>query len=363
MSFLTRPRLRISIVIPVYKGGQAFVRCLEMVHRYGAIAHEVIVVVDGQDDRSARLAQQAGHRVIQLSENTGPAKARNIGAQAAQGEILFFLDADVALSGDTLSQIQTAFQPSAFQPTALQESVCDALIGSYDDLPGAPNFLSQYKNLLHHYTHQHARRSASTFWGACGAIRRSVFLQVGGFDERYRHPSIEDIELGYRLHSLGYSIVLDKQVQVKHLKRWGIRSLLTADFFYRAIPWTQLIWRDRHFVNDLNLDTSSRLSVVSVYGLVGLGVLSLWWTALLPLAIACGVLLLFLNAAVYRFFWEKRSLSFALRAIPWHWLYYGYSGIAFVLGTLQYWMDQEKPKSPAQRPPVIEFVTARQPDR
>ncbi len=353
MSFLTLPTLKISIVIPVYEGGQAFTQCLEMVRQYGTIAYEVIVVVDGQDDASARLARQAGHRVIQLNQNAGPAKARNIGAQFAQGEILFFLDADVALSCDTLSQIQSRFQQSA----------CDALIGSYDDRPGAPNFLSQYKNLLHHHTHQCARQEASTFWGACGAIRRSIFLQIGGFDERYRQPSIEDIELGYRLRRLGYRIVLDKQVQVKHLKRWGVRSLLKADFFYRALPWTQLIWRDRNFVNDLNLDTSSRLSVVLVYGMVGVALLSLRWTVLWPLAIACAMALLFLNASVYRFFWEKRSLSFALRVIPWHWLYYAYSGIAFVLGTLQYWSHQEKLKPTPKRSPVIEFATASQPDR
>jgi GT2 family glycosyltransferase len=363
MSFLTLPTLKISIIIPVYEGGDAFAQCLEMVRRYGTIAHEVIVVVDGQDARSARFARQAGHRVIQLSQNAGPARARNIGAQAAQGEILFFLDADVALSCDTLSQIEARFQQARFQQAGFQETACDALIGSYDDRPGAPNFLSQYKNLLHHHTHQCARQDASTFWGACGAIRRSVFLQIGGFDERYRQPSIEDIELGYRLRRLGYGIVLDKQVQVKHLKRWGVRSLLKADFFYRALPWTQLIWRDRNFVNDLNLDTSSRLSVVSVYGLVGCAMLSLRWSALWPLAIACAMALLFLNASVYRFFWEKRSLSFALRVIPWHWLYYAYSGIAFVLGTLQYWIHQEKPKPAPKRSPVIEFATASQPDR
>jgi hypothetical protein len=50
-----------------------------------------------------------------------------------------------------------------------------AVIGSYDDEPFEPNFLSQYKNLLHHYVHQTANRDASTFWGACGAIRRESF--------------------------------------------------------------------------------------------------------------------------------------------------------------------------------------------
>jgi GT2 family glycosyltransferase len=212
-----------------------------------------------------------------------------------------------------------------------------AMIGSYDDAPGSHNFLSQYKNLLHHYTHQIARTEASTFWGACGAVRRDVFLAVGGFDAAFCNR-IEDIELGYRLRRHGHRICLSKQVQVKHLKRWGVRSLLQADFFYRAIPWTELIWRDRSFVSDLNLDTSSRLSVVSVYGLL-LGLLgSLIWGQTILLVIFCSAVLLTLNASVYRFFHRKRGLWFALRTIPWHWLYYAYSGLAFVIGTSRYWL-------------------------
>ena len=357
MTFLMRPTLKISLkismIIPVYQGGIAFAQCLDAVHRYGFLAHEVIIVIDGADEASAVLSAQSGHRVIQLSHNAGPAQARNVGAQAAVGDILFFLDADVALGMETLYQIQRGFERSQW----------DAVIGSYDDQPGSPNFLSQYKNLLHHYTHQRARTNASTFWGACGAIRRSVFWQAGGFDERYRHPSIEDIELGYRLTRLGYRIALDKQVQVKHLKRWGIRSLLKADFFYRALPWTQLIWRDRSLVNDLNLDVKSRLSIISVYMMVGSAALALWWTPFLLGAVLFGLVLIGLNVSVYRFFWRKRGLSFALRVIPWHWLYYAYSGLAFMIGTLQYWsLHPKMPLSPAQSqplsPPRVEFAAA-----
>jgi hypothetical protein len=70
------------------------------------------------------------------------------------------------------------------------------VFGSYDDSPPAPAFTAQYKNLIHRYYHQRPRREASTFWAGCGAVRRSVFLGLEGFDvERYRVPSIEDIEL------------------------------------------------------------------------------------------------------------------------------------------------------------------------
>lgn len=331
MQFLEQGSSKISIIIPVYRGGDAFRVCLESLEYFGKSAYEVIVVIDGEDHESETIAQTFGFKPIKITVNSGPAKARNVGARLATGNILFFLDADVALGPETLYQIQRAFQNDAL----------DALIGSYDDAPGAPNFLSQYKNLLHHYTHQQSKGRASTFWGACGAIRRSAFEAMGGFDENYKTPSIEDIELGYRLTRHGYRIDLNKQVQVKHLKRWGVRSLLKADFFYRALPWTQLIWRDRNFVNDLNLDTSSRLSVLSVYLMVGLMLVAPWYPTLAIPSIAFGLLLLLLNASVYRFFWQKRSLGFALKVVPWHWLYYAYSGIAFVIGTLQYWSQQE----------------------
>ena len=257
----------------------------------------------------------------------GPAKARNLGARSARGTILFFVDADVTIPPDAIGFIETLYH---------HEPALAACIGSYDDAPAAPNFLSQYKNLLHHYVHQMGRKEASTFWGACGAIRRDIFLKLGGFDERYTTPCIEDIELGYRLVRDGYQIQLRKELQVKHLKRWEAHSLLYADFFRRAIPWTELILRDRRMVNDLNLQHSGRLSVVSAYGLLSALVAAVIWPRMLACAGACGVSLVLLNASLYRFFIHKRGLWFALRAIPWHWLYFLYSGLAFGIGVLRF---------------------------
>jgi GT2 family glycosyltransferase len=323
----------ISIVIPVHNGGASFHECLSSLTKFVPDSIEVVIVVDGGTDDSWRLAEESGSKVIKFPTAGGPARARNAGAQIAQGNILFFIDADVTVSADTLNQVAIAFQT---HPNLA------ALIGSYDDAPGATNFLSQYKNLFHHYTHQTGCEEASTFWGACGAIRRDVFLEIGGFDEAYRYPSIEDIELGYRLKRAGYQIRLCKNVQVKHLKCWKPISLLRAEFFYRALPWTELLWRDRQFINDLNLKISSRISLVLTYGLLVALIASCWWLPALGLATLLSLSLLLLNFPLYQFFQHKRGLWFAVQTIPWHWLYFLYSGLAFATGTVRHHIRQYK---------------------
>ncbi|MDV3352101.1 glycosyltransferase family 2 protein [Leptolyngbyaceae cyanobacterium CCMR0082] len=319
--------INISVVIPVYNGGEGFYECLASIKQSLRVPDEIVVVSDGDTDGSWQVAKNFGAMVLRLPQSGGPARARNIGAQTAHGDIIFFMDADVTLHPDTLSLVEQRFQ---------ERSDLAALIGSYDDSPGAENFLSQYKNLFHHYTHQVSSEIASTFWGACGAIRRSVFLAVGGFDEDYVKPCIEDIELGYRLKQMGYDIRLFKDIQVKHLKRWEPISLLKADFFYRALPWTALLLSENRFDADLNLSYANRLSVIGVFGLIGTSLAGLFFPWLWWLTAATALGLLLINVDVYRFFYAKRGLLFALRVIPWHWFYFFYGGGAFAFVLLQH---------------------------
>ncbi len=321
--------VRISIVIPVHNGGEPFRQCLASIAQSRRPPDEVIVVADGDTDGCWQWAEDLGFQVLRLPQTGGPARARNHGANLAQGDILFFMDADVTLHHDTLERIEGEF-------TASPDLA--ALIGSYDDQPGANNFLSQYKNLFHHYTHQTGSEIASTFWGACGAIRRSIFQQIGGFDESYRKPCIEDIELGYRLRQAGHSIRLCKTIQVKHLKRWEPVSLLKAEIFYRALPWTALILRSQRFDADLNLNHTNRLSVLLTFGLLG-SILAITINSLLVLVtILCAISLLIINRKLYHFFYLKRGLKFTLQVIPWHWLYFLYGGVSFILGLSRHYL-------------------------
>ncbi|MBI3695733.1 MAG: glycosyltransferase family 2 protein [Acidobacteria bacterium] len=246
----------ISVIIPVKNGEQDLERCLAALRRSCYTDYECIVVDDGSTDGSAQVAERHACRVIRCAHSRGPAAARNRGAQQARGEVLFFIDADVCVHPDSLARVAEHFTG---------DPALDALIGSYDESPDSPDFLSQYKNLMHCYVHQSGNQAASTFWSGCGAIRREVFQKYSGFSEDYRRPAIEDIELGYRLTADGRKILLDKDLRVKHLKAWSFWRLIKTDIFDRGIPWTELILRDSNLPNDLNVQISQRISVALVY--------------------------------------------------------------------------------------------------
>ena len=207
------PERTYSVIMPATDRPPTMDRCVEAILAADDPPDEVIVV-----DSPAGM---------------GPAAARNAGATRAKGSILVFVDSDVMVHADAFTRIRAAFD-------ADPELV--AIFGSYDDLPSLHGTVSTFRNMLHHYVHQGSGGVATTFWAGLGAVRRDAFVEVDGFDDwRFRSPSVEDIELGLRLATAGGLIKLDPEIQGTHLKRWGVRSMLLTDLFYRGMPWTALM--------------------------------------------------------------------------------------------------------------------------
>lgn len=318
----------VSVIVPVYNGEKFLGQCLGALAASKYSPFEIIVIDDCSTDQSAEISRESGAKVISTEHQSGPAAARNLAAKKVSSDILLFVDADVVVRPDTISKVVESFE---------KHPEISALFGSYDDAPGEKNFLSQYRNLLHHFVHQNSNTEASTFWAGLGAIRRTVFLSVGGFDcQKYSIPSIEDIELGTRLRTAGYKILLDKNVQAKHLKKWKAVSMLRTDIFCRAMPWSKLLLTSQGLINDLNLKTSDRLSAV----LVGLCVGLLPFVFLKPLILAAIFVLLlvilYLNRKIFGFFVRKKGVLFAALAFPWQLLYFFYSGFTFVVCWFMY---------------------------
>lgn len=293
-----------SVVIPVHAANSGSVEllrgALRALEQSSFRNFEVLVADDGSPLREAveDAAAAAGARLVRLDSRRGPAAARNAAAARARGEILVFFDADTSVHPDTLERFAREFQ---------RDTGLDAAFGSYDRNPTAPGIVSQFRNLLHTFVHHRSRRQASTFWTACGAVRREWFRKLGGFEESYTRPSVEDVEFGLRLREAGGDIALNPHIQVSHHKAWTLASMVRTDFFQRAIPWTALL--DRYpLPADLNFKGADRASVVLMVLVIAAGIIAarqggLWWLPpLLGLALIGG-----LNAPLLAFLARVRA--------------------------------------------------------
>jgi len=302
--------MRLSVIVPLHNDPLQATECLGAIARSAGPDVELIAVDDGSTDTTPDAVAALGIRLVRLERNVGPALARNAGARHASGDVLLFVDQDVVVGPTAIQRIRCAFT---------RDAQLAAVFGSYDASPRAPGLVSQFRNLLHHYVHQQGDPEASTFWAGCGAVRRDVFQELGGFR---RLAGVEDIELGFRLRRMGGRILLDRELQVTHLKRWTLRSMIRTDVAQRALPWTRLILASRSAPRTLNLGSGQRWSVAFVTLASGLLVGAAVEPLLLVPAGGLVVATAALNAGFYRFMRQVRGAGFALAGIPLHLVYF-----------------------------------------
>jgi hypothetical protein len=245
--------------------------------------------------------------------------ARNAGVARAVGDVVVFVDADVEVHPDVFTRLRATFD---------DDPTLDAVFGSYDDAPADRSVVSAFRNLLHHHVHQTSAGPAETFWTGLGAVRRTTFLAAGGFDEeRFPLPSVEDIDLGRRLHAGGGRTVLDPAIQGTHLKVWTLRSMLWTDFARRGVPWVAMQVRHRQVTSALNLGWRHRLSASSC---------ALFTTAALlqaPLvALSALLALVGLNHQLYGLLARRQGVLHAVAGVGLHGLHHLVSIAAVPVG-------------------------------
>jgi cellulose synthase/poly-beta-1,6-N-acetylglucosamine synthase-like glycosyltransferase len=319
-------RTRLSFIVPFHRGVAMLERCLAGLAPLPTGA-ELFIAADGAMEDCHRLANDYGAQVIDIDGPVGPAAARNQAAARATGDVLVFVDADVVPSRPAIDRLERIFT---------ERPGIAAAFGAYDEHPADAGFTSQFKNLSHCFVNKTAASKARTFWAGFGAVRRQAFLDVGGFDERFRRPAVEDIDLGYRLSERGHQILLDASLSACHLKRWTIRSAIVSDVRDRGVPWTQLVLRYGALTDDLNLRVDNRLSIVLAYAMVlalALAPFEPWLLAGLPLLAGS---MTALHRRYYAFFYRKRGLVFTIGAWLLHLVHHLCNGVSFVAGSLLY---------------------------
>jgi len=330
-------QIDLSVIMPTIFWLGTFERCARRVLSIldsTATSAEVVFVFDGAAPPAPAWLDRPDVRIVTTGIRSGPATARNLAAESARGEILFFVDADVELAADAIDRIHATF---AADPDLV------GLFGTYDDEPAADGLVSTFRNLLHHHTHVSHPGRASTFWSGCGAMRTTAFLDVGGFDETFAYPSVEDIELGMRVAANGGRILIAPDVRCKHLKYWTLASMVLTDIVHRATPWTRLIMKSHKLPATLNLDWRGRLSGVCSVLVAACLAVAVFVPVALWAALACGLVVVALNSGFYGLCLRKRGVGFAVASVALHWLYFVYSSLTFGVVTLyELWLRSRR---------------------
>jgi glycosyltransferase involved in cell wall biosynthesis len=220
MTTATSPR--ISVIVPGFDGSAVIDDCLRSIRASSFGDYELIVVDDGSSDDTAQIAKRYADIVVELPENRGRHVARCAAIEKARGEIVVHIDQDVVIRPDALEVIDRYF---AEHPDVA------AITGILSLEHPNPDFYSQYKNIYMHEVFRNLPDFVEFLYGSLFALRREAFyaygLQEVGFEAH-------DTAWGQRISTSGGRIVLLKDLEVIHLKRYSFVSLLKNDF---AIPY------------------------------------------------------------------------------------------------------------------------------
>lgn len=184
-----------SVVIPLYNKGDVIANTLQAILNQTFNQFEVIVVNDGSTDDSLQIVSGFSDNRIKIidQKNRGVSAARNIGIKLAKYGFIAFLDADDLWLPDYL------LEQSRLIGDFSQASMWGMGWGSVDDLGhnevdhGGIEY--NYRSIISNYFERSSH--ANLFFTSAVVIKRSVFDQVGFFDERIAIG--EDLDMFYRI--------------------------------------------------------------------------------------------------------------------------------------------------------------------
>lgn len=217
----------VSIIIPNRNHGATLGRSIEAALASRHESFEVIVVDDASSDPSIRVIERYPCRLVRLPDHEGAAAARNAGARASRGEILFFTDADCILRVDSVALACE---------TLAREGRGSVVGGTYTALPRDRGFFSTFQSIFVHCAETRRPRSPDYLATHALAIRAEDFRASTGFRVPFL-PIMEDVEFSHRLRRLGYRLVMNPALQVEHVFGLSFFGSL-ANALRKAHYWT-----------------------------------------------------------------------------------------------------------------------------
>jgi glycosyltransferase involved in cell wall biosynthesis len=221
----------VSVVIPTKDRAYVLEKTIDSLVNQTYKNIEIIVVDDGSTDGTELLVEGFKKKYKRIKflknkKNMGPAASRNKGVKNAKGEIIFFTDSDCFVSENWIE-------------TVIKEYKDEEVVGVGGYLkPGSNNWIAKLENLQNKYLLKigskriKGKEKTPTGYTNSMTYKKSVFDEVGGFDEHFKLPSGEDVELKKRIAKKGYLVYLP--LPVIHLDTYNL-DYLTSRIIARGI--------------------------------------------------------------------------------------------------------------------------------
>lgn len=215
---------KISVVICAYNAERTMDACLASVRGLRYPNYEVIVVNDGSTDRTLEIAERYSEARVISQPNRGLSAARNVGLEAATGEIVAYTDSDCVVDPDWLTYLAHRFVhdgyvavggPNLPPPEKSRTEACVAAS------PGGPTHVLLDDEVAEHIP------------GCNMAFRKSALTRVEGFDPIFRAAG-DDVDLCWRLQNEGHVIGFSPAALVWHHRRNTVRAYLKQQMGYGA---------------------------------------------------------------------------------------------------------------------------------
>jgi glycosyltransferase involved in cell wall biosynthesis len=216
-----------SVIIPTLNEEKNLGICFKSLMEQTYREFEVIIVDGGSQDRTVDMAERNGFDILEV-EKTRPhdvSAAKNEGAKHARGDILFFLDADMAL------------KPNCFEVLDGEYRNPDVIGVACKVLPlegnGLETVMYQCNNILARFANYVGVHEFSYF--SCHSYRRDFFEKVGGFREDLL--ACEDLDLSLRIRQLGrYTVTTETTIWTspRRLREWSYPSYVLRYAKYLA---------------------------------------------------------------------------------------------------------------------------------
>lgn len=320
----------VSVIVPVKNSSKTLSQCIRSIKRSYYKKYEIIIVDDHSADHSIEIAKGYNCKVIEVKDGSGANNARNIGASAAKGDILMFVDSDIVIGRETMLGIVES----------LEENYIDAVVGIYTAKHRHESLVSQYKNLWVRYSYIKSPPAIDWLFGSISGIKRQAFEKLGGFNiELLAKHGHDDIELGKRAAQGNLNIELNMDIEVEHLKNYTLLSFIkneynrSAGFAELAIKFRETTQSVRRgFVNVYPAFIISTISSIFIIGLFLtelMGLLPAWYTFVIV-----GLYLL-LNIRFLNYLEQVRGLFAMIVMIPFLFIDHIVCLFGSIVGTLK----------------------------